>query len=151
MRCIYLCLLAFVLPSCFLFPKFKKEQLSFSEDGVQKNYAVIVPKGYHKKEKLSGATGNEEFFYHYPGGSVLYFARVKDTGFQYQPINYEVNQPVTMFNSVFFKGIDSSHKHYWRESRASQYKAGYRKAETGEEWRFDSALNYFTLRLPLNQ
>ena len=148
MRIIIFLLIAISCTSCFLFPEFRKEQLSFSRDNGSASFTIAVPKGYSKKEKRTGATGNEEYFYHYPDGGMLYFVRVQDSTYPYQPINYEVNQPKTLFDAQFFKGIDSSHGFYWRENRIGNYKAGYYRAAAGEEWLFDSSLNSFTLRLP---
>ncbi len=147
MKYFYL-LLLLACQSCFLFPKFRKDQINFTENGLQKNYRVVVPKGYNQKEKITGATGNQEIYYHYPGGAVLYFAHVTDTAYQYQPINYQVNMPKELYHALFYKGIDSTYSYYWRENRVGDYKIGYIKAAAGDEWRFDSALNYFSLRIP---
>jgi hypothetical protein len=135
-----------VCQSCFLFPKFKKESFSFNEKGQQKNFTVVIPKGFSKSEKRMDSSGNEEQFYYYPGGTSLYFVRVVDTAVQYQPINYELNIPKEIYSTVFFKRIDSANR-LWRETRFSNYKLGYRSAEKGEDWKFDSAINYFSIHL----
>jgi len=149
MKFFYL-LLLLACQSCFLFPKFRKDNISFTENGLQKNYRVVVPKGYNKKEKLTGPTGNEEMYYHYPGGALLYFARVTDTAIQYQPLNYELNMPKELYHALFYKGIDSTNQYYWRENRINHYKIGYTRAAAGDDWRFDSSLNYFSRHFPLD-
>ena len=115
------------------------------EDGRQKTYTVMVPKGFKRTESTTDSLGNEQHLYYYSGGTRLYFVRVKDSAAQYQPINYAVNLPKNIYNTTYYKGIDSSYR-YWRESRFGNYRLGYYAAEAGEDWKFDSALNYFSLR-----
>ena len=133
------------LQSCFLFGKFRKQQLSFSDQDAPASYQVLLPKGFTSAHKRIDTTGNEEVYYHYADGSQLYFVRVKDSSVAYQPINYALNLPRSLYHSIYFKGIDSLGR-YWRETRFLNYKLGYRSVEPGEDWKFDSALNYFSLR-----
>jgi hypothetical protein len=139
--------LALVFSSCFLLSDFKKERLTFTENGVSKNYTVVVPKGAKKTQRRVDSSGNEEMYYHYSNGTTLYFVKVVDTNLHYLPIDYETNLPKSIYNTLFFKGVDSSNTYYWRETRFDHYKLGYLDAERGEEWKFDSAINYFSLHL----
>jgi hypothetical protein len=135
-----------VFSSCFLFRDLKKDRFSFEENGVRTSYNVVIPKGFKRKETKADATGNIAQFYYYADGAVLYFAKVKDTTMQYQPINYEENIPKELYNTIYFKGIDPDYDHYWRETRFGNYKAGYLRVEGDEDWKFDSSINYFSLR-----
>jgi hypothetical protein len=145
MKILYLFLLVILLESCFLFGKFKKDQLSFTENGKPVAYTVVIPKKFASHKSSTDSSGNQMVFYHYPDGTTLYFVRAADTSIQYQPINYALNIPKALYNTIFFKGIDSNGA-YWRETRYGIYKIGYYGASPGEDWKFDSALNYFTLR-----
>ena len=145
MKFLYFGVLTLLCQSCFLFGQFKKDRVAFTEDGVQKNYTIIVPKRFNKTENRVDSSGNEEHYYSYPDGTLLYFVRAADTSVPYQPINYGVNLPKQLYGTLFFKGLDST-DHYWRETRFGPYKLGYYAAKPGEDWKFDSALNYFTLR-----
>jgi hypothetical protein len=138
--------IAILFSSCFLFRDLKKDRFSISRDGIEKSYTVVVPKGVKRKEKKTDSLGNVAQFYYYADGAVLYFADMKDTTASYQAINYEDNVPKEMYNSLFFKGIDGSYDHFWRETRFGNYRVGYYKVDTDEDWKFDSAVNYFTLR-----
>ena len=139
-------ILIIAFPSCFLFNQFRKDSFSFSENGVQKNYTTVVPKGFSKAEKKFDSSGNEAQFYYYPDGTSLYFVKLVDTSVQYQPINYLENQPKEIYNTIFYKRFDSVER-YWRETRFDNYKLGYRSAKKGEDWKFDSAINYFSIHL----
>jgi len=134
-------LLLFCLSSCFLFNKLKKDSVSFSGEPAK---TVVIPKGRYKKTFETDSAGNEANLFKYGDGTVLYFARMKDTSFPLQPIDYQNNVPKVIYQSVFFKGLDSTLQYYWRESRNEPYRFGYRNALAGEEWLFDSSLNYFS-------
>jgi hypothetical protein len=135
-----------IFSSCFLFGKFKKNRISFEENGVSKSYQVLIPKGFKTTKKKTDTAGNEAQFYYYADGAVLYFAKARDTTVQYQVINYDENLPRELYNTIFFKGVDDDYEHYWRETRFGIYKIGYLHVDEGEDWKFDSAINYFTLR-----
>ena len=132
--------------SCFLARNFKKNRISFQENGVSTSYKVIIPRGFKRTEKKVDTAGNEAQFYYYADGAVLYFVRARDTSVQVQTINYDENVPKELYNTIFFKGVDENYENYWRETRFGNYKAGYLNVEPGEDWKFDSALNYFALR-----
>lgn len=132
--------------SCFLFSDFKKSRFAYSRNGVHHSLDLVVPKGFIKTKKQTDSTGNQIQYYYYPGSTVLYFALLKDTSTQLQPINYNLNIPKELYNTVFFKGIDSSEQ-YWRETRFDHYKAGYKNVEEGEDGVFDSSINYFSLHV----
>lgn len=144
-RC-WIFLLMFLLQSCFLFNKFKKSSFTYSENGVARQSFLMVPKKYRRVERNTDSLGNEMQTFHYAGGALLYFVRTRDTIKQYQPIDYEINLPKELYGSVFFKGIDLDNR-YWRENRKSSFRSGYRFVYPGKDWQFDSALNYFSLRI----
>ena len=85
-------------------------------------------------------------YFLYPGGTELYFAFLKDTTRELQAINYDDNIPKELYQTIFYKGIDSTN-HYWRETRFGNYKAGYKNVDEGEDGVFDSSINYFSLHL----
>ena len=132
--------------SCFLFSDLKKTNFSFSENGTIHSIKAVVPKKYSKTETRIDSTGNQVQYFLYPGGAQLYFAFLNDTNTQLQTINYEENIPKELYNTIYFKGIDSSNL-YWRETKFANYKAGYRNVESDDEGTFDSAINYFSLHL----
>jgi hypothetical protein len=132
--------------SCFLFSDLKKTKFSFSENGTEHSVNVVVPKNYSKTETHVDSTGNEVHYFLYPGGAELYFAFLKDTTTELQTINYAENIPKQLYQTVFYKGVDSTN-HYWRETRFDNYKAGYRNVDEGDDGSFDSAVNYFSLHL----
>lgn len=143
-RC-FLFLFLFLFQSCFLFNKFKKSKFTYTENGVSKQSSLVVPKRFKKIERLIDSSGNEQQVYRYRGGALLYFAHATDTLKEFQPIDYEMNIPGFLYGSTFFKGIDNTNR-YWRENRNHPYRAGYRYVLPGKDWRFDSALNYFSLQ-----
>jgi hypothetical protein len=138
-------LLLFLCPSCFLFPKFREEHFSYRENNQARSVKLVVPKGFRRTETKTDSSGNEEKYFYYPGGAFLYFVRDRDTAKIYQPINYGENISKNVQDAVFFKGIDSVSR-YWRESRIPGFRSGYRYAENGTDWLFDSSLNYFSLQ-----
>lgn len=148
MKLIFPLCFVLLLGSCFLRKDFRHQTVTFNENQSARTFPVIVPKGFSKQETKIGTSGNEENYFYYPGGALLYFVRVADTTVQYQPIDYQANIPKTIYGAEFFKGLDSTYRFYWRENRIGKYKIGYRDAGSDTEWRFDSAVNYFTLRLP---
>ena len=147
MRYVCCILLICSLSSCFLLNGFRKDSVKFSNNGVPDSYSLVVPRRYDRKEWNVDSAGNESLYYHYKSGAFLYFVHVKDTSVQYIPIDYSINQPMIVSNALFYKGIDSANTHYWRESRAGKFKAGYYNAPAEVAWRFDSSLNYFSMRL----
>lgn len=131
------------LSSCFLLSNFKKGSFSYSADGVSRAVPLVVPKGFNRVEQVTdAATGNQEVFYRYPGKALLYFVVAQDTSKEYQWIDYRLNVPQAIYGGRFYKGIDSSDL-YWRETRAGKYRAGYVNIRRGDDWEFDSAVNYF--------
>src|SRR5688572_27330784 len=110
MKLFLLLLFCTALTSCFLFSDFRRQEFSFTEEGVQKNYTAVVPKGYKRVEKRIDSSGNQELFYHYSGGTTLYFVRVMDTNVRYLPIDYENSLPKSIYNTIFFKGVDSTNQ-----------------------------------------
>jgi len=132
-----------VFNSCFLFRDFRRSRFSFSENGRSLPVEVVVPKGYSRTESQIDSAGNQIQYYYYSGGTVLYFALMKDTATELQPINYNLNIPRQLYHTIYFKGLDSA-DHYWRETRFNNYRAGYKNVEEGEDGNFDSSLNYFS-------
>ena len=139
-------LLTLVCNSCILFSDFKKTQFSFVHDDMNKSVNAVVPKRYSKLENKVDSTGNQVQYYFYKDGAVLYFALMKDTSAQLQLINYDLNIPKELYHTVYFKGLDSS-DHYWRETRFRNYRAGYKNVDKGEDGKFDSSINYFSLHM----
>src|SRR5215210_3347279 len=138
--------LMILLHSCSLFDGFRKGSFTYTENGVQKTTSLMVPKKYNRVERTKDSAGNEQQTYHYPGGAFLYFARTKDSLKELQPIDPDDNIPRILYGSEFFKGIDSNNL-YWRENRKYPFRSGYRFVHFGNDWRFDSSLNYFTLHV----
>jgi hypothetical protein len=132
--------------SCFLFSDLKKRKFSFSENGTKHSINAVVPKKYSKTETRVDSSGNQVHYFIYPGGAELYFAFLKDTTTELQTINYDENIPRQLYQTIFYKGVDSTN-HYWRETRFNNYKAGYRNVEEEDNGTFDSAINYFSLHL----
>ena len=145
-RVIFFFLLA-SLSSCFLFSDFSKTRMSYSDAPA---FDVIIPKKAEKSELITDSSGNEVKMFYYDNGTVLYFAKMKDTSVAYQDINYDMNIPGTLYNSVYYKGVDSNGR-YWRETRFGNYKAGYYLVHEERDGVFDSSLNYFRLRSITNQ
>jgi hypothetical protein len=139
-------LLMVVCSSCFLFSRLKRTQFSFSENGVRHSVKAVVPKRYSKTETRIDSAGNQLHYFLYSGGAELYFALLKDTTTELQTINYAENIPKTLYQTIFYKGVDSTNR-YWRETRFNNYKAGYRNVEEGDDGTFDSAINYFSLQV----
>ena len=142
---LFFALLVVSFSSCSLFDGFTKRNFSYSEKGNAQSVELLIPSRYSRSEMNTDSSGNQELFYYYPGGGVLYFVYAKDSAKQYQYINYDVNIPKPIYNGIFFKGIDSNHL-YWRETLLPKFKLGYRNVERGNDWRFDSSLNYFQLQ-----
>lgn len=132
-----------IFNSCFLFRDFRRSHFSFSDNGQSRPVEVVVPKGYSRTESKTDSAGNQVQFYYYSGGAVLYFALMKDTAAELQPINYDLNIPRQLYQTLYFKGLDSADR-YWRETRFNHYRAGYKNVEEGEDGNFDSSLNYFS-------
>ncbi|HWI90900.1 MAG TPA: hypothetical protein VNT20_06460 [Flavisolibacter sp.] len=147
MKYIALIFAAVIFNSCFLFSDLRKTRLSFSENGYAQSVLAVIPKKFERAEMEIDSVGNQVHYYFYRGGEVLYFALLKDTSTQLQPINYELNIPKQVYKAVYFKGIDSSNR-YWRETRFQNYRAGYKNVKEDNEGAFDSSLNYFSLHMP---
>lgn len=146
MRLLAFCILIIACNSCFLFSDFRKKQFTFSQDGKNQTVKIPVPKKFDKSEMITDSLGNQVKYYYYSGGSVLYFAYLKDTSTKLQPINYDMNVERELYQTIYFKGLDSSN-HYWRETRFGNYKAGYKNVDEDADGVFDSSINYFTLRM----
>lgn len=146
MRYVVLIFLVIVFNSCFLFNDLKRTDFLFSENGTNRSVNAVIPKKYNRTEKQVDSTGNQVQYYFYPGGTVLYFALMKDTSSELQPIDYNQNIPKPLYQTVFFKGLDSA-GHYWRETRFGNYKAGYKNVNEGDDGKFDSSINYFSLHI----
>lgn len=144
MRILAFCLLVVVFNSCFLFSDFKKNQFSFSQNEKTNTVKIPVPKKFSKSEFKTDSSGNQVQYFFYPGGSVLYFAFLKDTSAELQPINYDLNIANELYRTIYYKGLDSLGQ-YWRETRFGNYKAGYKNVNGGEDGIFDSSINYFSL------
>lgn len=132
------------LNSCFLFSDFKKSRFVYSENGTRQSIDLVVPKKFVRSESRTDSSGNQERYFHYRDGAVLYFVQMKDTLKEYQPIDYTVNIPKEIYQTRFFKGFDSTN-HYWRETRFGNFKTGYFKVDEDDDGIFDSSLNYFSL------
>lgn len=138
--------LMIVCNSCFLFSDFRRTRFSFSENGIKYPVNAVVPKKYSKTETRMDSAGNQVHYFLYPAGTELYFAFLKDTTTELQTINYDDNIPKELYQTIFYKGIDSTNR-YWRETRFGNYKAGYKNVAEGEDGVFDSSINYFSLHL----
>lgn len=139
MRFIALFLLTIVCQSCFLFNDFRKTKVSLDGHTVK----TIVPKKFTKAPVEVDSLGNLIQYLHYPDGSLLYFALLKDTTTQLQTINYKDNIAKELYHTIFFKGLDSLN-HFWRETRFGKYRAGYKNVNEEDEGNFDSSINYFS-------
>jgi hypothetical protein len=146
MRAVLLFFLITFFNSCFLFKDFKRTRFSFSENGKEIPFEVVVPKKYNKTESQTDSVGNQVQYYYYSDGTALYFALMKDTSAELQSINYDLNVPKPLYHTVYFKGLDSTN-HYWRETRFDKYRAGYKLVDEGEDGNFDSSINYFSLHI----
>lgn len=132
-----------VFASCSLFDPFRKTNFTLVEEGEPKTYSVVIPKGFRQQAHADSA-GVQSAFYKNRDGTSLYFIKTADTSIAIQPIHYPLNIPQELYHTHYFKGIDSS-GFYWRETRFGSFKAGYYHAEPGEEWIYDSVINYFSL------
>jgi len=139
-------ILIMVCNSCFLFSDFRKKQFSFKQDGTNRTVKILVPKKFSKSQFKTDSLGNQVKYYFYRNGSVLYFAFLKDSSIALQPINYDLNIARELYQTIYFKGLDSAN-HYWRETRFGNYKTGYKNVDEEEDGKFDSSVNYFTLRI----
>ncbi|MGZ3950268.1 MAG: hypothetical protein ACXVBZ_02680 [Flavisolibacter sp.] len=142
MRSIALFLSIIVCQSCFHFTDFKKTRLSLPGHSMK----TVVPKKFNRSQVETDSLGNLLNYYYYPDGSVLYFASLKDTTTQLQPIVYVNNIPKELYHTRFFKGLDST-GHFWRETRFGSFRAGYKNVNGENETNFDSSINYFSLRM----
>jgi hypothetical protein len=142
MKFIALFILMIVCQSCFLFSDFKKTKIALPGRTVK----IVVPKKFNKSQIQTDSLGNMVLYYYYSDGSVLYFASLNDTSVELQTINYTDNIPKELYNTLFYKGLDSS-KYFWRESRFGKYRAGYKNIDAEDEGNFDSSINYFTLHV----
>ena len=123
---------------------FRHSTFSYHDNnGTAQTADIIVPKKYNRTEVKTDSAGNEQKYFYYPGGKVLYFVRLTDSLKEIQPINMEENIPRTLYGTMYMKGIDNSGR-YWRENRNFPFKSGYRYVGEGSDWMFDSSLNYFT-------
>jgi hypothetical protein len=142
MKFIALFIFMIVCQSCFLFSDFKKTKIALPGRTVK----IVVPKKFNKSQIHTDSLGNMVLYYYYSDGSVLYFASLNDTSVELQTINYTDNIPKELYNTLFYKGLDSS-KYFWRESRFGKYRAGYKNIDAEDEGNFDSSINYFTLHV----
>ena len=133
------------LSSCFLFSDFSKRRISYAGSEAGQTIPVIIPRKFTHATVSVDSLGNEAIKYHYGNGAVLYFAKMKDTSTIYQPINYVMNLPENLYNSIYYKGVNYNGT-YWRETRFGNYKAGYYSVDGDRDGVFDSSLNYFRLR-----
>ncbi len=140
-------LFAFALQSCSIFSRYRRSDFTYTANGQSQTVRLVVPKGYSRTELKKDAAGNEVKYYYYSGGTQLYFAALTDTALELQPILYDINIPRELFNSIYYKGIDSNGR-YWRETRFDHFKSGYRNVKKGRDGRFDSSMNYFSLHIP---
>jgi hypothetical protein len=123
---------------------FRRNSFTYTENGQPKTVKLVVPKGFNKSETRTDSSGNQEKYFRYSNGLFLYFVNAVDTTKEYQYINYEENIPKELYSFIYFKGYDSTNR-YWRESRQGRFRAGYRNATEGNDWKFDSSLNYFMI------
>ena len=137
-------MIVFALQSCSIFGKYRRSDFTYTANGEANTVKLVVPKGYSRTEVKKDAAGNEVKYYYYSGGTQLYFAHLADTSFELQPIQYDLNIPRELYNTIYFKGIDSNGR-YWRETRFDQFKSGYYLVKRGRDGRFDSSMNYFSL------
>lgn len=135
----------FVVSSCFscgLFPKYKKTSFSYSYNGNGQTMALLVPKGAKKQDIQIDSLGNTINNYWYGNGTHLYFAWLKDSTVQLQPIDTtrHVAQPAPQGGRMY-KEMDTKWQ-FWREIQDGYFRAGYRQVPFDSEIRFDSSLNY---------
>jgi hypothetical protein len=136
-----LVLFIFIILSC---SPFRRSSFLYHENGIVHSTGLVVPKKYNKTQQTTDSAGNEQKFFYYSGGRILYFAHLTDSLREYQYINLEENIPRMIYGSVYMKGIDSSGL-YWRENRDFPFRSGYRFVKEGRDWIFDSSLNYFSV------
>jgi hypothetical protein len=142
MKFIALLLLMIGCQSCFLFSDLKKTKIALPGRTVK----IVVPKKFNKSQLQIDSLGNMVQYYYYGDGSVLYFASLKDTSRELQTINYHDNIAKELYNTSYYKGLDSSN-YFWRETRFGSYRAGYRNIDADDEGNFDSSINYFSLHV----
>ncbi len=111
-----------------------------------KQATLMVPKKFSRMERKTDSGGNEQQYFYYPGGAQLYFVHTNDSVQELQPINYEENIPRQLYGWQYYKGIDNTNR-YWRENRHASFRTGYRYVHPGNDGKFDSSLNYFTLHI----
>jgi len=133
----------FILVILFSCSPFRHSTFSYHDNGTARTADIIVPKKYTRTEVKTDSSGNEQKYFYYSGGKVLYFVRLTDSLKEIQPINMEENIPRTIYGTMYVKGIDNSGR-YWRENRNFPFRSGYRYVNEGSDWIFDSSLNYFT-------
>src|SRR5215217_882287 len=131
------------LSSCFLFPKYRRTNFTYTEGGHSYFIPIVVPKGYVRERTEVDSSGNTILSYFYDSKASFYVAYLVDTATNLQPIIEEENIPrVAITTGAFiYKGMDADML-YWREIRKDNLRVGYRSVPRELESRFDSATNY---------
>lgn len=142
-------LLLLFTASCALLKGYKKDEFYYTAAPQQNQcLPLLIPRGALKEEIKQEPDGSKVQTYHYGNGTVLYIAYNTDTTWQYQPIAPEENVPLLHpLGGIMYKGITKDLL-YWREIRIDSLRMGYVNVPYDLEIRFDSALNYASMRVP---
>lgn len=114
------------------------------EDGLTQQ--LIVPKGFKKVELTRDSAQLPSMVFHYKNGAELYFTRSQDTVKPFEFLPYDEQEPKELYGATYYKSADGNGTLY-RTERFRHYTLGYRKVPADDEWRYDSTLNYFVLRV----
>ncbi|HUQ97292.1 MAG TPA: hypothetical protein VM010_06480 [Chitinophagaceae bacterium] len=132
--------------SCFIFSPLRKRTFEFPAGNTSQTLRVLVPKRYQKKQTFTDSSGNQQDFYSYSNGAVLYIIQSHDTLRLFQPIDTASNIALPhLLGGTMYKGLDSNNL-FWREIRTDSFRFGYRFVPTDVEPVFDSAVNYAAKR-----
>lgn len=143
MRMAFWVLLILLLPSCFLFKDHKRRTFTYTTTGGETaKVNIIIPKGFKREEPITDSLGRQGILYHYSGNALFYVLHFPEGG-NYQPIDTAVHIPKHhLQGGIFYKGVDSTSKLWWREAQPGLLRIGYLHVGNEEEVRFDSAVNF---------
>jgi hypothetical protein len=141
-----MCFLLICFFSCSPFAALRKKTFTFTVNNQPQTLRIKVPKRYAKKQVVTDSAGNQQQFYRYKNGALLYMVYTTDTLVQFQPIDTAYNVPKSYaYGGQMYKGLDSS-GWFWREIRTDSFRFGYRFVPPDVEVLFDSAVNYAAVR-----
>jgi hypothetical protein len=128
--------------SCGLFSDLRKRTFTYTQDSVEQTLRIRVPKKYAKRESFVDSAGNQQQYFRYSNGALLYMVHTTDTLMQFQSVDTVNNIPKLYYNgALMYKGLDSSGL-FWREIRTDSFRFGYRFVPNDKEILFDTAVNY---------